>query len=171
MRKHGLALFAALALFGATGVAAQEPAPVNAEASITIPTLLEITLDETTVTFGQPTLADYTTGHVPGDVTSVVSTRGNVAHDVTIVADDPTMGFTPSAGGADPLKPASDLVWSADAGGNWTGLSTTSADVATALARGTNAAAASVTYRMLLNEATDEPGTYTLGFTYTVVAN
>ncbi|HUE77166.1 MAG TPA: hypothetical protein VMM83_04425 [Longimicrobiales bacterium] len=170
MRKHGLALFAALALFGATGAAAQAPAPVNAEASITIPTLLEITVDETTVLFGQPTLADYTTGHVFGDVTSVVSTRGNVTHDVTIVADAPTMTFTPSAGGTDPQKPATDLQWSID-NAAWSGLSTTAANVAANLAKGTNAAAASVTYRMLLNEATDEPGLYTLGFTYTVVAN
>lgn len=169
MKRHTIAIFSALALFGTAGASAQ--APVNADASIVIPTLLQITVDETTVTFDQPTLADYTTGHVFGDVTSVVVTRGNVAHDVTVAADAATMGFVASAGGADPLKPASDMQWSADGGGGWSSLSTTAADVAAGLARGNNNPAASVTYRMLLNEATDEPGTYTLGFTYTVVAN
>lgn len=169
MRKHGLAVFAALVLFGTTGASAQSA--VNASASITIPTLLQITVDEVAVTFDAPTLNDYLTGSLTSAVTSVIGTRGNVTHDVTIIADDPTMGFVPSAGGADPLKPASDLEWSIDGGGAWTGLSTTAANVVAGLGRGNNAAAASVNYRMLLDEASDEPGTYTLGFTYTVVAN
>lgn len=167
MKKSGFAIFSALVLFGAAGASAQ----VNATASITIPTLLQITVDQTAVTFPQPTLADYTTGNVASAVTSTVSTRGNVSHDVMITADAGVMTFAASTGAADPNKPAADLQWSGDTGTTWNSLSTTAGLVADALARGTNAAAAAVTYRMLLDEATDEPGTYSLGFTYTVVAN
>lgn len=68
-------------------------------------------------------------------------------------------------------KPSTDLQWSPDAGTTWAGLSTTAATVATALARGANTGAATVSYKMLLNATSDMPGDYDIGFTYTIIAN
>jgi hypothetical protein len=163
MKKIALTLSAALLLFGANEAVAQT---VQGTATITIPTLLSIDVTNVSVTFPSPDLDDYTTGYVDmSSGTSVVSTRGNVQHDVTIAADAAAM-TGPTA------KPASDLQWgTGGSGGGFAGLSTSAADVATGLARGTNDAVAEVTYRMLLDEAADEPGTYSLAFTYTVVAN
>lgn len=158
---------ALLAVFGATGLAAQNTT-AGANASITIPELLHIDVSNTTVTFGTATLTNWDDGHIPASSAgSDVTTRANVVHDVTIEADAATM--TTADGGT---KTAGDLQWSTD-GTTFVSLSETAADVLTALAAGANGGVArgTVTYRMLLSEETDEPGTYTLAFTYTVVAN
>ena len=134
-------------------------------ATITIPTLLQIDVTNLTVSFPSPTFADFTAGTIaPSSGASVIDTRGNVVHDVTIQASAAT--FTgPYA------KSASDLQWSTDGGSSWTGLSTTATDVATAVARGAHAGVATVDYQLALDEAADLPGSYSLDFTYTVVVN
>lgn len=164
MKRIALSLVAALVLVGASEARAQTSVP--ATASITIPTLLSIDVSNTTVTFDAPDLTDYAAGSIGmSSAASVIDTRGNVAHRVTVEADAATM-TGPTA------KPASDLEWgTGGAGGAFTGLSTTAADVVVGLARGTNMSAAEVWYRMVLDEAADEPGTYSLAFTYTVVSN
>ena len=170
MRKLALLTMAG-ALFGASGAAAQSS--VNASASITIPTVLEINVTNTTVGFPTPVLADFTTGSILSNTgSSSVSTRSNVVHDVEVVTAGgvTTMTYAGTQTPA-PTKAASDLEWSTDGGSTWTGLSDTPADVLTALARGAHSNAASVDYRMLLDLATDAPGTYSLAFVYSVVAN
>ena len=166
MRKLATMLVAAAAMSVATGVEAQTTAA--ASASITIPTLLTIGVTNTTVAFAQPAFTDYDAGSIAAAATSVISTRGNLVHDVTVASN--AAAFTWAGTGTDPNKTAADLEWSTD-GSTWTGLTTTATDVATALGRGQNANAATVSYRMLLDEANDIPGTYSLNFTYTVVAN
>jgi hypothetical protein len=111
-----------------------------------------------------PDAEDYETASVSGEETTVIETRGNVVHAVTIEADASEMS------GGSGTKPAHHLEWSADAAGPFLGLATAPATVVADLARGRHAAAAEVWYRMLLDYETDEPGTYTLAFTYTVVA-
>jgi hypothetical protein len=164
MKRIALALVAALVLVGAEEARAQTS--VQGSASITIPTLLSIDVSNTTVTFDQPDLTDYATGSIGmSSGASVIETRGNVTHRVTIEADAATM-TGPTA------KPASALQWgTGGTGGAFTGLSTTAADVVAGLTRGTHTSAAEVSYRMVLDEAADEPGTYSLAFTYTVVSN
>ena len=165
MRNTALTLMTVLALLGAREASAQTDTE-GATASITIPTLISIDVSNATVGFDQPTLADYTTGHIGmNSGASVVSTRSNIIHKVTIQADAATM-TGPSA------KPASDLQWgTGGAAGSFAGLTTTAADVVGNLPRGNNATAASVWYRMVLDEANDQPGTYSLAFTYTALAN
>lgn len=166
MRKAFLAL-AILAALSAQGVSAQNPAVSSrtGTAQITIPTLLHIDVSNLAVSFGSPTFDDFDAGLIAATSgASVIDTRGNVVHDVTIVAD--AAAFTGPY-----TKPASDLQWSIDGGTSWTSLSTTATDVATAVARGTNASVATVDYQLLLDAALDVPGTYSLDFTYTVVAN
>ncbi|HSH46209.1 MAG TPA: hypothetical protein VK966_10150 [Longimicrobiales bacterium] len=165
MRKVVITLAMLLALGGAQELAAQVE---NATASIEIPELLSIGVTNTSVTFDQPAVADWDLGFIGASSgASTVSTRGNVTHRVTIEADAATMTYTGSH--TDPGKVAGDLQW--DAGSGFAGLTTGGADVVTGLTPGSHAAAAAVTYQMLLDEAQDVPGTYSLGFTYTVVAN
>jgi hypothetical protein len=165
VKKIALTLIAALSLFGASEAVAQVQT-VQGNASILIPTLLHIEVSNVTVAFPTPDLAAWTAGEVDmSSGTSVVSTRANVAHDVTIHADAATM-TGPTA------KAASDLQWgTAGTAGSFTGLATTATNVVSGLARGTHATAAQVWYRMLIDEASDAPGTYSLAFTYTIVAN
>jgi hypothetical protein len=75
-------------------------------------------------------------------------------------------------------KPVGDLMWSKD-GSTFAGL-TTAANVAAATSadavvesspRGTYDNAQTIQYRMKLSYADDTPGTYTLGFNYTIIAN
>lgn len=165
MRKTTLALVAVLALFGAREATAQTDTEA-ATASITIPTLISIDITNATVGFDQPDYTDYDTGWIGmNSGASVISTRSNIIHKVTVQADAATM-TGPSA------KPASDLEWgTGGAAGSFTGLTTTAADVVTSIAQGNNPTAASVWYRMVLDEANDQPGTYSLAFTYTALAN
>ena len=165
MRKLATMLVA-VAMAGATGASAQTAA---ASASITIPELLSINVSNTTVGFDQPAFTDYDAGEILANTAaSSIDTRGNVVHDVTIAAN--AAAFTYAGTGTDPVKPAADLQWSKD-GSTWNALGTTAVDVLTALGRGSNTAAGTVSYKMLLDEASDIPGTYSLNFTYTVVAN
>lgn len=165
MKKVAM-LLVAVALVSATGVSAQTAA---ASASITIPELLSINVTNTTVGFDQPAFTDYDAGEIAANTAgSVISTRGNVVHDVTVAAN--AAAFTYAGAGVDPVKPAGDLQWSKD-GVTWNALSAVAADVLTALGRGANNSAGTVTYKMLLDETVDIPGTYSLNFTYTVVAN
>jgi hypothetical protein len=90
MKRIALALVAALVLVGAEEARAQTS--VQGSASITIPTLLSIDVSNTTVTFDQPDLTDYATGSIGmSSGASVIETRGNVTHRVTIEADAATM--------------------------------------------------------------------------------
>lgn len=161
MRKLTMLLAGALALFGATSLSAQ-----NATATVTIPTVLAINLTGNSFDFN-PTQTEFDAGVMGATGTSTLSTRGNVPHDIDITAGTNTFGYSGTY--TDPAKAASDLEWSTGSG--WTGLSTTAAPVVQGLSRGVNANAATVSYQLLLSYDNDVPGTYTLNFTYTVVAN
>ncbi len=170
MKKLMIAALAMLA-FGAMDVSAQVTT-ANANASVTVPTVLSLTVTNLSIAFPNATSADFDNGYVDAATTSSIDTRGNVVHDVTIQADAALFEFTPSSGSEDPDKPASDLLWTNDGGTSYTALDDVSAtDVATSLARGTNTGAATIGYRIALALVDDVPGDYSLDFTYTVVAN
>ncbi|MFW5946971.1 MAG: hypothetical protein ACOCUW_00650 [Gemmatimonadota bacterium] len=164
--KKTLGSLIMLMAVSAGALSAQDPAVESrtATATITIPTLLHIDVTNTAVAFPQPSFDDFDVGHVDASSpASVIDTRGNVVHDVTIAADAAT--FTGPW-----EKPADDLGWSLD-GSSFTNLTTTEADVATGVAQGSNSNVATVSYRMALDQANDVPGDYSLDFTFTVVPN
>lgn len=166
MKKLMIAALAMVA-FGAANVSAQT---ASASASVTVPTVLSITVTNQNIAFPSATATDFTNGYVGTATSSSIDTKGNVVHDVTIQADAAT--FTYTGAETDPNKGASDLLWSSNGGTSWTALDNAAAvDVATALARGVNSGAATVDYRIALSLTNDVPGDYSLGFTYTVVAN
>ena len=163
MRSRVSALLAALGLLTAGGAAAQTSADVTA--TITIPQVLFISVDNTSVTFNQPTAADFNAGSIAANNATVVTHRGNIVHDVDIQTAATNM--TAASGDPTHVKPATDLQWSTD-GSTWTGVSTTAAKVVDDAPRGSGNV--TVQYRMLLDYATDAPDTYSLTFTYTVIA-
>lgn len=134
-------------------------------ASITIPTILYIEVDNSAVTFDQPTEADFEVGEKAAQNQTVVIHRGNVPHSVTITAETPT--FTASGSGW-AAKPAEDLLWSID-GATWNSL--TAADVKVVDGAPVGRDQKTVSYKVKLDYANDTPDTYTIEFKYTIVAD
>lgn len=164
MRKVAFLALAVLTL-GGTRAGAQ-----TVTATVTIPQVLYIELDNSAVSFtaaanAYETVDDIT---IAGSNPTVVTTRANVSHDLQVTADATDFAFVPLGSDADPGKDASDLQWTLQGAGNWAGLNTTAA-VVEALERGRNIR--TVEYRLLSRLADDPPGTYTLQFTYTLLAN
>ena len=165
MKKIAITLaFAAAFLLGTAGdVYGQTTA--NATASITIPQVLFVEISTNTIAFNQPDGTDYETGNIGANNTMDLTHKGNIVHDVELTADNANFSSVSNA------KPASDLEWSKNGGASWTGASTAAVDVVTAAAKGAHVNAETLSYRVLLDYSTDEPDTYTLGLTFTVVAN
>lgn len=139
-------------------------ASVPATATLTIGSVLFISIDENNITFPTPTAADYAANYLGANETSNLFFGGNVPHDVEIGT---TSGaFTPSAG-ATYNKPAGDFEYTTD-GTNYTPIAGP-ADIVTANPPGTGSA--TMNYRVAIDPSLDGPGTYTLGFNYTIVPN
>lgn len=169
--RNRIASLAVALLLVVAGVATAEAQSTTATAEINIPTVLFMDVSGTTVNFTDPTASDFENGVIPADNSTTIDTKGNVAHDVTVQAE--ADNFTGGSGN----KPATDLVWSTSgavsAPGDGSSVPQSSGspvDVATGLSQG-NPSAITVDYGVLLDYGTDEPATYTLDFTYTVVAN
>ncbi len=167
MRKGTLTMLVALALLTAADARAQQDV-AHASASITIPTVISIDVQNANVAFDEPGIDEFDAGSIGASSgSSLISTRANVAHSVTIETAVAEM-----SGPAGSQKPSSHLQWgTGGAAGAFTSLSTASADVVSGLTRGVHNDVAEVWYRMLLDAGTDEPGTYTLAFTYTAIAD
>lgn len=169
--KKLLLLTAAVAMFGATARTANAQATgigttsasVPATAQLTIGSILFISIDVNNITFPTPTATEFDLGVVDANETSTLTYFGNVAHDVEIEANTGAFSTTSTYS-----KPASHLEYSVD-GAAFVPISTTAADVVTGNPAG--AGSATVDYQILLDESLDVPGTYDLGFTYTVVPN
>lgn len=138
----------------------ESPGDVRAQ----IPTVLLLDVANADPRFTSITAADFDAGYaLPTNGASTLAHKGNVSHSVHIRADAGLMS------GGDGDKPASDLQWSLD-GGPWTPLTTSNAALVPGANRGSHAGR-TVAFRLLLDFADDPPGTYTLNFTYTILAN
>jgi hypothetical protein len=161
--KKLLLLTAAVAMFGATARTANAQTTVPANAELTIGSILFISILNSDITFPTPTATEFSAGLDGANETSTLTYFGNVAHDVEIKAN--TGAFTTTSTYS---KPASHLEYSVN-GTAFVPISTTEADVVTGNPAG--GGSATVDYQILLDESLDVPGTYDLGFTYTVVPN
>jgi hypothetical protein len=165
-------LFAAVLLFAA-GMPAVGQVQTGT-VTISVGAVLSLDVTARTVTFPTVTQAHYEQGWATASANSLVTTRGNITHSVSMQATSAIMGATGSGARAD--KPGSDLqVRLRPAGGAWgspIGLTTGAVSVVSGRAAGNHSAdRPEIEYRVLLNWTADRPGTYTLGFTYTIVAN
>ena len=182
MTKKSLAALLGLTVIASAPLAAQ--VTVNASASITVPAVLFLAVTNTAVGFNAPTATEYNAGFIAQNTgASVVSHRGNVRHDVRIWTDQATMTGSAGTFASDPVranKPAGDLLWSSD-GFTSSHPLTMSATAAAATgtdqvlvnqsARGVFDNSNTINFRMNLSYANDTPGTYSINFFYTAIAN
>lgn len=182
MMKKSLAALVGLTIVAAAPLTAQ--VTVNASASITVPAVLYLAVTNTSVGFGTPSATEYNAGYIAQtSAASVVSHRGNVRHDVRIWTDAATMTGSAGTFASDPVranKPAGDLLWSND-GFTSSHPLTQSATAAAATgtdqvlvnqaARGSYDNDQTINFRMSLSYANDTPGTYSINFYYTAIAN
>jgi hypothetical protein len=136
--------------------------------SITVGRAVNLVVSPTATTLTQPAPADYNTGYA--------STNGPTA---TMKANSAwTLGISTSAAtwtGVDTgtelawkTKPASDLRWATSIAGVYTGMTTTSATIASGNA--TAGTAVTLFYRTLYAWANDTPGNYSIQVVFTIVA-
>jgi hypothetical protein len=182
MTKKSLAALIGLTVLGAAPLAAQ--VTVNASASITVPAVLYLAVTNTAVGFATPTATEYNAGFIAQNTgASVISHGGNVRHDVRIWTDQATMTGSAGSFASDPVranKPVADLLWSNNSFTSShplsqaaTAVAATGADqvIVNQAARGVYANAQTINFRMSLSYANDTPGTYSINFFYTAIAN
>jgi len=157
---------------------------VNASASITVPAVLYLGVTNTAVGFAAPTATEYNQGYAAQNTgASVISHRGNVRHDVRIWTDQANMTGSAGTFATDPVranKPVADLLWSNDGFTSShpltqaaTAAAATGADqvIVNQAARGVYDNAQTINFRMNLSYTNDTPGTYSINFFYTAIAN
>lgn len=162
--KKLLFVAAALALVVAAPQEAQAQTQAAVNLHVVVPQVLRIGVDAAQVdfTFVEADY-DFATGDASKTGTTVVTHMGNIAHDVSLVAD--AGNFTASSG-ATYTKPASDVSWSSSTLSGVT-LSTTETDIsASPFTRGR--AQETVTYTVAVNAANEDPGNYDLALTYEI---
>lgn len=137
---------------------------INVSSSLTIPTIIRLTVNDTT-TLSSPTDAIYTTGSVV-NTGPTATIRSNTTWTLTVAAAAAT--WTATGAGARVNKPAGDLQWSTSAGGPFVPMTTSVATVATGSRGSSNAQ--QLYYKTLWNILVDGPGTYTLTLIYTATA-
>jgi hypothetical protein len=160
-----LALLATSAAQVQAQTCAANPCSLNDTAKVTVATVLRLTLSQSATVLTAPDEAAYDAGFQldNGPVATVKANRG-----WTLKVNASGATWT-AAGGAQPAKPAADLLWSTSAGGTYTGLSTTPATF-TSAAGGGAAASQSVFYKTLWSYANDTPGDYSLVVVYSLSA-
>lgn len=181
MRKLAVAGAAACVLVSSAGIGAAQscsitstaasPAPctVTSTHSLTMPSLLTLTMSGftsgTNETLNAPaSMADYTSGTIQMPTTGpTFQVAANRNYKVQISA------ATAAFSGSTYAKPAADLAWATSAGGTFTPLSTTPADVATGTPTALSTAVG-LFYKTTYNFAQDIPGSYSLDVKFTLVA-
>lgn len=135
---------------------------VSTTASVTIPTLQKLTLSATTTALGVPTIDNVDSAANPVQTAGPsVTGKANVPFSVTIASG--AANFTSPAG---VTKSAGDLSWSLTAGGTYTGLSTTGANIISQTTTGGNQSV-NIFYHAAWH-STDAPGAYSLAVVYTL---
>jgi len=137
---------------------------INTSASITIPTVMQLSLSSGATTLTPPTSTDYDNGFVP-DVGPTATVRCNQGWHMQVSAAAATWA---AVAPARVNKPAADLQWSLAANGTFTGLTTTAVTTVTGVA--TAGTATSFFYHTLYDWTLDTPGNYSLTVVYTLIS-
>lgn len=150
--------------------ASPSPCTVTSTHSLTMPSLLLLTMagftSGTSMTLNAPSsMTDFSSGNTVQIATTgpTFTVKSNRAYKVQISAA--TTAFT----GTTYAKPASDLAWSTSAGGTFTSLSTTAADVDAGSASA-GSTSVGLFYKTTYDFLQDIPGTYSLDVKFTLVA-
>ncbi len=140
--------------------------------SMTMPSLMKLTLSGTAVTLTAPSaVSDFDANSGLASTTTTgptFSVRSNRSYRVQIHADAATFGHTAPSGAATYNKPISDVQYIIDAASPVT-LTTTATDIGSGSAV-SNSTAVQVAYKTAFDITKDQPGAYSLGVTFTLVA-
>lgn len=164
----------AAALFAAAVAGSPAAAQVTATATADIPQVLTFNVTGTDVTFTGIAKADFDAGNKQSSVVSTITHAGNVAHAIQVASAASNPSFMTATTGGRTDKPIADLRYKTTTFSSSTDLGTgMAATVATlgSFAAGNydGTSAMSVNYKLVLSYL-DKTATYTLPFTYTVIA-
>ena len=150
--------------------ASPSPCTITSTHSLTMPSLLLLTMagftSGTSVTLAAPSsMTDFSSGNTIQIPTTgpTFTVKSNRPYKVQISAA--AAAFT----GTTYAKPASDLAWATSAGGTFTPLSTTAADVDAGSASA-GSASVGLFYKTTYDFLQDVPGAYSLDVKFTLVA-
>jgi len=144
---------------------------VGTNFAITMPSLMNLTLNGTSVTLAAPAGVDEFNG--AGAVTKETTgpsftVRSNRAFRVQVSANASTFTHTSISGAASYAKPAGDVSWKVGSG-SYLSLTTSPTDIASGNSTSLSAAA-QVMYQTAYDITKDQPGSYALGVTFTLIA-
>ena len=176
--------FVAVALFAAAPVQAQgnpctvattdaalTTCNVSTTLSMTVPSIMQLTLGGTTVSLERPANIDaFSAAGLDTTITTgpTFSVRSNRSYRVQISANAANFSHTAQSGAATYAKPLTDLGWTVNAG-SYVAITQTPADIGSGDAVNSSANK-TVSYRTFYDITKDQPGTYSLGVTFTLVA-
>jgi hypothetical protein len=168
--------FAAPASAQTCSISSTSAAAVNCSVgttlSMTMPSLMKLTLSGTAVTLTAPSaISDFnaSTGLASTTTTGpTFSVRSNRSYRVQIHADAATFSHTAPSGAATYNKPISDVEYLID-GGSAVTLTASATDIGSGSAV-SNSTAVQVAYKTAFDITKDQPGAYSLGVTFTLVA-
>ena len=174
--------FVAVALFAAAPLQAQTctvadaagstvSCTVGTTLSMTVPSIMQLTLGGTTVSLERPAnIAAFSAAGIDTTVTTgpTFSVRSNRSYKVQISANTATFSHTAQNGAATYAKPIADLAWTVDAG-SYVAITESPATIGSGDAVNSSANK-TVSYRTLYDITKDQPGAYSLGVTFTLVA-
>src|SRR5437868_6326674 len=169
--KKVITLAAAFALVASTAQAqaastTANPGSLNTSAIVTVPTILLLSINDSSTNIAAPVQADFDNGFQDAAATVVATVKSNKAWSLTIKGGAATWTGT---GGASATKAVGDLHWATTGPGAGTAMTTTAATIASGVT-GTASSVTTVNYRILWSYTTDTPGTYTLPVVFTAAA-
>lgn len=173
--KKLLSIAAGLALVAGISTAAQaqavsvtgaSPLSVTSYVTVTAPTILRLSINDTSTAVTAPVEADFDAGFqdVAGAVSATV--KSNRGWTLKIKGGAATWTGT---GGARLNKPVGDLLWGTVSPAA-TAMTAVDANVAAPSLTGTSGATSNINYRILWGYANDTPGTYSIPVVFTLTS-
>lgn len=141
------------------------PWTLSTTVSVTVPTILRLSLDDTTTALTAPTETDFDAGSQDNAGSITANVKANRGYTLNIKAGSATWS------GGSGSKAAGDLRWRTGGAAPGTALTTSDAAVGTS-ASGTTGLGTdyAITYNIAWSYASDTPGTYTLPVVFTATA-
>jgi hypothetical protein len=147
---------------------------VGASFSMTMPSLMSLTLSGTSVALNAPSkVGDFDSDGLASFTTAgpSLTVRSNRSYKVQVKANAATFSHTPQNGAASYAKPISDVSWTVGSGpsAQYFALTTADAEVGNGSAT-SSTVAATIGYKTNFDITKDQPGSYALNLTFTLVA-
>ena len=142
------------------------PGSVTTYATVTVPTIIRLTINDTSTSIAAPTETDFDNGFQDVGAAVTATVKSNKAWSLSIKGGAATWTGTV---GARVAKPVADLRWRTAGAAPGTALTTSNVSIASS-ASGTAGTATNVSYDIVWAYASDTPGTYTIPVIFTAAA-